>query len=315
MIIKPILTKEFILNRVSEEDIFRYYILSFKDFNRAFCSELREDKKPSCSISYRNNKSFYKDFSTGDSYDCFSYVMAKYNCNFIECIKIIANDFNISKINIDRPPEVIFGIHKPVYVEKQVKIEIKSRPFNKQDYEYWNSFGCNNQWLHQGIIKPITHYWINGNRFHIQNVGYSYKANPYTFKIYQPFNDDFKWCGNVKNYCFGYNELPQTGDMLFITSSYKDVGCLTSLGYNAIETGSESTGISQLTLDFLRERFKQVIIYFNNDLAGIELAKKRSLEWDMQYIHNPLDIVEKDPSDYFKVHGGDKLNQLIKELL
>jgi hypothetical protein len=103
--------------------------------------------------------------------------------------------------------------------------------------------------------------------------------------------------------------------MLFITSSYKDVGCLTSLGYNAIETGSESTGISQLTLDFLRERFKQVIIYFNNDLAGIELAKKRSLEWNMQYIHNPLDIVEKDPSDYFKVHGGDKLNQLIKELL
>ena len=69
------LSDDEILSRVTCVDIFAYYI--GKDFRlgRAICSPLRKDKSPSFTIFKHNSgKHFFKDFSTGESGDCFTFL-------------------------------------------------------------------------------------------------------------------------------------------------------------------------------------------------------------------------------------------------
>ena len=69
------LKKSDILNRISAHDIFKYYISSYLSPGKTFCSELRKDRKPSCSIKILgNNNAIYKDFSNGDVYGPITYV-------------------------------------------------------------------------------------------------------------------------------------------------------------------------------------------------------------------------------------------------
>lgn len=316
MILKnaPSITKEFILSRISEEDIFRYYVPHLVEFGKNFKSELYSDTKPSCSIKRFSNGLLYKDFGTGDVYDCFGYVQAKFHCNFQECLKIIACDFNLIKITAYIPTNIAFGIpskEKVTVVETEIKI--RSHKFERKDLAYWNSYGVTNEFLALEKIKAISYYWINGNRFKAENYSYAYIGGNYKYKIYQPFSE-YKWFGNLNKTILGYDILPKTGDILFITSSFKDVGCLYGSGYSAIDLGSETSNISQLTLDFLKERFKRVVLYYDNDETGIALAETKAKEWSIEFIHNPIGE-PKDPSDYYKKYGREKLNELIKSLI
>lgn len=308
------LTKEQILEKISEEDIFRYYVPHLVEFGKNFKSELYADTKPSCSIKRFTNGLLYKDFGTGDVYDCFAYVQAKFNCNFQECLKIIACDFNLIKVSTYIPTNVVFGIpnkEKVTIVETEIKI--RSHKFEKKDFVYWNSYGVTNEFLALDKIKAISYYWINGNRFKAEDYAYAYIGGNYKYKIYQPFSQ-YKWFNNLNKVILGYDILPETGDLLFITSSFKDVGCLYGSNYNAIDLGSETSNISQLTLDYLKERFKRVVIYYDNDESGIKLATAKAEEWNIEFIHNPKDE-PKDPSDYYKKYGRDRLNALIRSLI
>ena len=50
-----------ILSKITEYDIFVYYIPSFKKLGKKFRSELREDNSPTVSIIAYNGKLLYKD--------------------------------------------------------------------------------------------------------------------------------------------------------------------------------------------------------------------------------------------------------------
>ena len=90
------LSKDVILSRITEYDIFRYYCSSFKNINTKFCSELRKDNTPTVSIIKWNSKLLYKDFGYEEhTLDCFSYIQIKYNVNFFDCLRVIDNDFNL----------------------------------------------------------------------------------------------------------------------------------------------------------------------------------------------------------------------------
>ena len=55
-----ILSAENILKKVTEYDIFKYYISGLEAPGKKFCSELRKDRNPSCSIKIlTSGKAFY----------------------------------------------------------------------------------------------------------------------------------------------------------------------------------------------------------------------------------------------------------------
>ena len=125
------LNEESVFDRVSEYDVFKYYIPSFQALNKKFCSPLREEKKPSCGIREHKGKLFYKDFGTGDSYTAINFVKIKFNASYYEALKIISNDFclgltseTISHTSMGMPG-VIGNVIKSVPKETRIKI-IKS---------------------------------------------------------------------------------------------------------------------------------------------------------------------------------------------
>jgi hypothetical protein len=182
--------------------------------------------------------------------------------------------------------------------------------------DYWTQYGYSEEELITMNINELSHYWISGHRFHCE-LAFAYNFSwyrPYTYKILQPYEEkEFKWFGNSPDTLLqGFNLLPPTGDMLLITSSYKDVGVLKRLGYNAVAPAAETVIPKQITIDHLRDRFTKVIPYMNNDVAGIKSSEKYLNQYGLEYIINPEGL-PKDPSDLIK-HGYD-LNVVLNDML
>ena len=80
-----------------------------------FCSELRRDKSPTCSVRAFDGKLFYKDFSTGESYDALGYIQQKYGIKFRKALAFINRDFSLGFVSWDledagMPTMQFFGI-------------------------------------------------------------------------------------------------------------------------------------------------------------------------------------------------------------
>lgn len=126
--------------------------------------------------------------------------------------------------------------------------------------------------------------------------------------------------GNVrKENIQGYTQLPAEGDLLIIAASMKDALCLIAVGFNAIAPQSESTSIPDAIIEELKGRFKQIVILFDNDEAGLASAKKYSALYDIEYKQLiPIPTVNKlkDVADY-KEHlkDNDKFKDVIQRSL
>lgn len=318
-------TAEMILERISEEDIFRRYISNFQDINKSFCSELRIDSKPDCRIYVSSsNKLYYKDFANGDHLDCFYYVMKKFNCNYFEALNIIANDFNIKKLEYRDKiiPGFVKKMDKPIRREK-ARIEIVSQPFNYVDYSYWEQFGIDLELLNQYnvfsckyvyLYKGINRYILEYNK---KNPVYAYRftrPDDYSYKIYKPLEPDKtkKWLfsGGASDDIEGYDQLNLHGDVLILTKSLKDCMCYRSMGYDAISLQGEGNKLEQELVNKLLNRFSKIIINYDQDPQGIISTNKliEQYGFDHFYIDNA-----KDLSDYIKAFGIDKAKRLIKK--
>ena len=88
------LHSDVILARISEYDIFKYYCPQFERLGKKFCSPLREDSNPTVSIIEWNGGLLYKDFGRSEhTFNCFSFIKAKYKCDFYSALRIIDMDF------------------------------------------------------------------------------------------------------------------------------------------------------------------------------------------------------------------------------
>src|SRR5205085_2779390 len=97
-----VITKEFILSRISEERIFIKY-LGLEPVDRgSFCNPLRpNDDDPGCSF-YVDRRGVWKfhDIAAGYNWDCFNVVEFSYNFSFKEALIRIAIDFGILEGNV-----------------------------------------------------------------------------------------------------------------------------------------------------------------------------------------------------------------------
>ena len=316
---------QIILEKITEYDIFRYYCPSFTKFKEKFCSDLREDNTPSVSVINWNGKLLYKDFGHADhTFDCFNYVAHKYGCTFYDALKIIDNDFNLKLA--PKTSEINFTMGYLGYQRKMPKVEQKltiiqkkRRAWNKDDKKFWSKYFVDNKILRMFDVEPISHYWVNGMRFSCKSITYAYKFGT-KLKIYAPYEKDNKWTSNTnKNIIQGYNQLPKKGNLCIITSSLKDVMCLFKLGIPSIALQSEMQMPEEKTIKEIKERFKKVALFYDNDFdnpnnPGQTMAEKICKQHNiLNNIIIPESYKIKDLSDYiahFKSTRG--LQTLIK---
>ena len=302
------LSKDMILRKIREIDIFSYYCSSFKELGVKFCSELREDKTPSVSIIQWRGKLLYKDFGHPDhTFDCFSYVMHAYNCQFYSALRIIDNDFGLNlssnKSEMDFTKGYLGYRSKKSQTPKRLTIiRKKSRPWMKKDADFWSKYLISKKTLIKFAVSPISHYWINESRFSCE-LSYAYKIGT-KYKIYSP-HDEVKWMSNTNSkYIQGYDQLPKKADLCIITSSLKDVMCLFEMGIPAIAMQSEMQLPSREVIEELKQRFQKLAVFYDNDFTnpsnpGQTMAAKICKEYyPIKNILIPDEYGVKDLSDY-----------------
>lgn len=306
-------SKKHILDKTDELSLFQQYVGNIK-LKQAFCSPLREDDNPSFSLfQTKEGNILFKDHATGESGDVFKFLRMLWNCSLNEVYKRIIDDFPTDQVNLERK-------NKIREYQSDLDIAIKRKHFDLVDACYWQKYFIEKSTLYKFKVWPISYYTINGikqSEWQTDDPMYAYKVND-KFKIYRPltkYKKD-KWRGNLtKNNVFGYEQLPKKGDLLIITKSLKDVMVLYELGYNAIAPSSESTEISKSFIDELSSRFKRIVLFFDNDEAGIKNSTKYVEKYQFQRMQiNPSEGI-KDISDFREVHKDEWTRNYIEYLL
>jgi hypothetical protein len=319
------ITKDEILKYITELQILERYCSNYKTIDSSFKSEFYNDRNASCRIVISaSGIPYYKDFGNGDYFLAFDYVSRKYGSNYHETCNIIANDFGLKNSNFKVTPQLLLINDALKLVKIKSNIQVVVRPFNMLDYHYWNQYHISLATLQLFNVKACKNvYLVKGDKHYVfnhknDNPLYSYKFfknNTEYLKIYSPYSTtkEGKWLSNVGADCLqGYDQLPETGDTLFITKSLKDVMTFYELGYSAVGLQAETNKLSKKSYNELVKRFKRVILVLDNDDQGYTSTGDFLLEYDIEFFFIPD---EKDISDYIKKYGYKKAFNLIKKKL
>lgn len=308
------ITKKEILNKIDEYNIYAFYLNRPFKVGEPFSSPFRTDKNPSFGIFRANNGNLlFKDLGTGESGDCFKFVKILKNKKTIEQT-ILDIYFDILLTN--KNPEL------PIKEEKKEKydIQIHKGKFADYDLKYWSQYNITEKILKLFEVYKAYKVYHNNEiiRYHRKNNPiYAYKINQ-SYRIYMPLSPErrYKWLGNLTNEDLGgYKQLPKKGDILIISKALKDVMLWYSLGYPAVCPQSEGTLISEEYMNDLKSRFNKIIIWYDNDEAGINFAKKMQEKYVIPYRIIPTSYKEKDLTDFCATYGIEKTEKLIKNIL
>ncbi len=327
------LTKENILNKVTSYLLFKRYCPSFVNIGIKFPSEFRREQTPSCHIVMWKGDLLYKDFGEGRGMRIFDYVAKKFNTDLYGAMKIINNDFELglgtSKKDYSVSPDISEStiINLDAYEKKNPTIiNVTPRQWTKADARYWSKYGIPSRLLKYHNIKSISHYKVtkNGYSYTVTNTAYKlaysidYYWNEGVFrrKLYFPQAvGNKRFISNVdETIVQGWTLLPKQGNILFITKSYKDILIFNLLGYWAIAPNNESSYIPEKVVNKLKERFKDIYIWFDNDEGGIKGSQQFSSKFDLTATHNPIGE-PKDPSDYVERYSLKDFDSLVTKFL
>lgn len=321
----PKLTKELILSRFSEEQIMEFY-LRIPIKKGLFRSPLRRDKEPTCSF-YRSGKGdlIFKDFATGQHLNVFGVVQSLFNCDYFEALKIIANDFGIVRDkSITKNPGKINPNPVQIKDKEMSKIQIEVQDFSELELKWWGKYGIDLSILKKFDVYSCKHLFLNGqllakSQQHCPIFGYYGKKYQglELWRCYFPKRTSFRFITNWPSKKIqGYDQLPKQGKLLVITKSMKDVMCLYSCGITACAPNSETQFVSDSVLDDLKQRFRHIVVLFDNDETGISFMNKlKKKHPDLIYTWIPRHYNAKDISDYYKEYGRKETLNLIKEFV
>ena len=313
------ITREDILKHVTQEEIYSFYLGEDITHLGIFHSPLREDNIPSFALYFhkvnRNILMFY-DFATKDCGDFVVLVMRMFNVDYPEALKKITFDLGRSNFSVDLTKQVVS--YTRIIHKDKIKLGIKIRPWNYRDKEFWNSFGICKATLLKFNVHPISYVFYNDTAVKAHEQAYAYveiKDSRVSYKIYQPTEIKIKKWINNADYSVhqGYMQLPQSGDILIITKSLKDVMSIHDcLEIPAIGLQSESVMMKDSVMDEYKSRFKKVICLFDNDEAGKKLSKSFTEKYNIPYFFVPEMPNVTDFSDLVRVVGKQDAVDIVK---
>ena len=320
---RPI-TKKNILELVNQETIMSKY-LGIPIEKGKFSSPFRKDENPSCVFYYTKFGTLnFKDWATNETYNCFEIVSKIHNLGFKEALERINKDFKLNLGSYEEPSSVL-GQIAPLDLPDPKEIKYIKGKFTKEDKAYWRQYGITLSTLEKFKVYKADFIYKDGKLFKRSTV-----SNPiyiYTdyedggFKIYRPHSPSRKnkwYSHNTGSRLNGLGVLPEKGNLLFITSSLKDVMTLFELGYSAICPPSEQTQPTKEFYHELQNRFPTIVTFMDNDSTGIDSATSYLQAFGCPGCivpkHSP-DALYKDPSDYRATFGKRKTQKMIQKAL
>ena len=319
----PNITKDYLLKYNTEETYMEYY-LGVKVTKKLICNPLRQDKHPTASF-FRNSKGelIFHDFN-GTLYANFvGVVMAKYSCTYHQALSAIAKDFHLLD-GTNNFKTVVQSSTTFSKIDEPSDIRIETKEFSKEELEWWNQYGITLELLNKYKVFSCKTVFLNGNIQTIKtkdNLIFGYYGGKMNgkelWRVYYPKRKEYRFLTNwPSKKVQGYKQLPKSGNLLIITKSMKDTMCLRGLGIIAIAPNSETQWLSKTMLSELKERFKYIVTFYDNDRPGLyNMAKIRKEHSDLFYFYIPKKFKAKDISDFYMKYGREKTLKFIKHYI
>jgi hypothetical protein len=276
------ISKESILNLVSQEAIFE---LVFKFTPQEYdyvVSPLRKDKTPGCWFSYHTNGVLYFiDFAhTRTHSDCFNIIQDFFKFpNFYLTLEYIHKTLIQGKEGLE-----LINVKEEVkkVTKEKVKLLIEARQFNVADRDFWWQYEIKKAHLIEDRVFPVQKLFALNTKSgsHIidcKDIAYSYNDFPESRKkVYFPLREGKRrfLTNCTKNDVGGINSLVSYGNELIITKSYKDYRVLKNNGKNVVWFQNEGMIPKDSILDSLIRPFSSIIVWFDNDSPGIIASEK-----------------------------------------
>jgi hypothetical protein len=274
-----------------------------------------KERTPSMCIFFNKEKQKYlfKDFSSGNYGGAVDLVKDLTGTNYYKACQLVIETYNDYVLHNNGGYDVKEFKESTKY--RVVKWNL--RDWTTQDQYFWTQFNIGSKLLDLYSVKPLQSYTMtNQDKELVISGNYLYgyfKGDGSLYKIYQPKTYNKKFL-KVSDYIQG-SEQTKDLDYLIITSSLKDIMSLRSLKINAdiIAPDSENTIIKKdIMLDYIK-KYKQVILLFDNDEAGIKsMIRYKELHPAVEMIILPL---SKDPSDSIKDLGPKKVRETLVDIL
>lgn len=322
--VAPKITKELLLSKYSQEEFFEFY-LGVPVKRGLFCcpSIIRSDKNPTCAF-YKNSKGVlkFKDFA-GPQFDFVGCVMYLHNCSYYMALKIIANDFGfISSPKLLKNEAKIQYTGTILKETEKARIAVEIKDFSEKELEWWNSFGISAVTLKKYRVFSIKSIFLNGNYFNSstdKSPVYGYYGGTNSdgdelWRLYMPTKRSYRFLSNWNSSMIqGARQLPKSGNHCIITKSMKDVMCLSEYGLNAIAPNSENILISEAAISKILSKFSEIIVFFDNDLAGVKSAHKYKKKYGFRCVFIRRSF-SKDFSDLNKKVSRTVFYSIVDEL-
>ena len=325
-------------------NVFSHFLGFEVNLHRNFRNPFYDDRRASCHIYYDRKTSSYKFYDHGDttySGDCFWFVATMRGLNlktdFPEVLKVIIQELGLYSLY---GGEEYYRHAAPTYKSsvisgpktditkntKERSYSFEIQPFDDGLLNYWGHYGIHEDTLRRFRVRSLKRYEsvsAEGKKFELYGSPtepmFAYIGNGYV-KIYRPHSPKirFLYGGRMPaTYCFGMEQIPAKGDMLFITGGEKDVLSLYAHGFNAICFNSETAQIPTSIIESLQLRFRHIILLYDADETGVRESHRQAehlAEYKVLNLSLPLSGTksEKDISDFFALGNGAKE---LKELL
>lgn len=301
----PELTKKYILERISQEEIMEFYnkvpVTEDTLVGNSFTSNMRIDDNPTCNYWYSFSEKTgevrlkLKDWNgsfNGDIFDVASYytkISTKTSQGFKLLLHKIARDFKIHKYTESQEREKLdIEVKEHIKQSSLTIFNVQPRTWNRFDKNYWyDKFGIGSDLLRIGVCIPVQDLQVIGKdgyfhsiyKYHSKDPCYGYflgKLNGINlWKFYFPLRKK----GGRNKFITNYFNLQ--GKQFFvparigvITKSLKDVMVFALYGISAIAVPAETYLMSKEEYFDLKSKCDVIFTNFDYDRAGILLAQK-----------------------------------------
>ena len=311
------LTPQAVLQKISEYDIFRFYMPEKGwRINQATFSPFRQENNPSFVIGNKKGFLSFIDFAdTSKRGDCFTFVKMLHNLSSMDdVLRMVDRDFGLGFL-----PNTATGDYKIITNEyKQPEdigkrysiIQVITRKFTQEELSYWNDYHQSLDDLRANNVYAIKKLYFNKQLFPLKDTelrfGYLYDGH---WKIYRPFADKKnKWVpNNVPITMMDGKENIVNCKVAFINKSKKDYMVMKKVFPCSCAVQNEGLGcFSDENVEYLKANSDRQILSFDSDETGVHNSKQITELFGFDYTNVPRKYLSegiKDWADLVKTYG------------
>ena len=322
---KPLLA-ESILEKISEYDIFMFY-MPHKGWklNVVTLSPFRNERNPSFIIGNKHGKLTYIDFAdTSKRGDCFTFVQQLFNlAGMRDVLLMIDRDFKLGISTGEATEEykkITSAYKQPEDLGKRYSlIQVVTRKLTLEELAYWNQYHQDIEDLKKNQVYGISKLYFNKKLFPLKETelkfGYFYDGH---WKIYRPFGDKkSKWVpNNVPITAMDGKEDIVNCETAFINKSKKDYMVMKKVFPCCCAVQNEGVGcFSPENVEYLKANSDKQILSFDSDVTGVKNSQQITKLFDFGYVNVPKRYLKegiKDWADLAKVHGLKRIEDYLR---